>query len=214
MKDFKIKVKDEKREFELEVGTVETKEEWDFLKSILSSVEIATMSPEPLSSMVDKQELTKENNLIELKNGYTALQTDIEGLHHAKSEFEKMEMIQNFPKSFSKSTYNEQIRQKHSTYKKSVDTTTTPEQRTQDSSSNLFNKRLIRGVYHYQTYYVCTKCKQKGKGYIKENDRHVQCYNCHQYMQIRSATDKGFPDADTFGNIFIAGEFVPVKTNV
>lgn len=213
MKGFKIKIKDEKREFELEVGTVETKEEWDFLKSVLSSVEIGTDSSEPLNSSVDKQELIKENNLIELKSGYTALQTDIEGLHHAKSEFEKMEMIQHFPNSFSKSTYNEQIRQKHSTYKKSVDTTTTSEPKTQDSPPNMFNKRLIRGVYHYQTYYVCPKCKQKGKGYIKENDIHVQCYNCHQYMKVRNATDKGFPDADTFGNVFIAGEFIPVRSS-
>jgi len=213
MKDFKIKLKDEKREFELEVGTVETKEEWEFLKSILSSVEITTTFAEPLNSRSDKQEFTKEENLTELKKGYTALQTDIEGLHHAKSEFEKMEMIQKFPKSFSKSTRNEQIRQKHSTYKKTVDTPIIPEQKEQDSPSNLFNKRIIRGVYHYQTYYVCTRCKEKGKGYIKENDRHVQCYNCNQYMMARHATDKGFPDADTFGNIFIAGEFVPVKND-
>lgn len=213
MKDFKIKLKDEKREFELEVGTVETKEEWEFLKSVLSSVEITTTSVEPLNSTSNKQELIKEENLTELQKGYTALQTDIEGLHHAKSEFEKMEMIQKFPKSFSKSNRNEQIRQNHSTYKNTVDTPTTLEQKTQNSPLDLFNKRIIRGVYHYQTYYVCTRCKQKGKGYIKENDKQVQCYNCHQYMKVRNATDKGFPDADTFGNVFIAGEFIPVQSS-
>ena len=58
----------------------------------------------------------------------------------------------------------------------------------------------------YQTYYIC-KCGDKGKHRIKRSQIYVNCWKCGQRMRVRDAHPDGFPMKDTYGNVFIAGEY-------
>lgn len=61
----------------------------------------------------------------------------------------------------------------------------------------------------FQTYYVCPKCKNKGKRFIPKYAFQTNCHTCGFKMRVKPASFKGFPEPDRFGNILVAGEFRP-----
>ena len=70
--------------------------------------------------------------------------------------------------------------------------------------------REISGIKHYQLFYICPNCGNRGKHYIEPETEVIDCHNqktCKEIMLVRPATYKGFPEYDEWGNYFIAGEF-------
>lgn len=69
--------------------------------------------------------------------------------------------------------------------------------------------REFSGAKHYQLFYICPNCGNKGKHYILPGTEEVGCHNrtCKEVMMVRQATLQGFPFHDEWGNYFIAGEF-------
>lgn len=74
-----------------------------------------------------------------------------------------------------------------------------------------FNRsvRVFNGKKHYQLFYICPDCGNKGKHHILPGTPKVQCHNheCSHSMMVRLATPKGLPEHDDWGNYYIAGEF-------
>lgn len=63
----------------------------------------------------------------------------------------------------------------------------------------------------YQCYYICPKCRDKGKVFIPVNTKSAYCKACNKTMPAKFATSKGFPHRDDFGNYFVAGDFERVE---
>lgn len=61
----------------------------------------------------------------------------------------------------------------------------------------------------YQTYYKCASkgCQTERKIFIQKDQQYVYCAKCHRKMKVKSASFKGFPNKDCFGNIYVAGNF-------
>ncbi|GAB6669765.1 hypothetical protein [Bacillus cereus] len=190
MKDFKIKFKNGRKELELEAGSIETPDEWHFIKHILSSFDIHTGDLE-----IDTlHEVKKEEKLETLKEGYNTLNTGVQGLHRPVSEFENSSMIHAFQKAREKSGAQILLNEPP-TFK--------------NSSASI---RTYGGVSHYQCYYICPKCLDKNKRYILPDTKTIVCktFTCGEVMDVRDATNKGFPYEDVYHNVFIAGTFVRV----
>ncbi|WP_088362661.1 hypothetical protein [Bacillus cereus] len=64
-------------------------------------------------------------------------------------------------------------------------------------------------TYGYQTYYICPMCKYKGKRFAGQLDKFVYCHQCNFRMSKMDAST-GFPEKDSYGNYFVAGDFIPV----
>lgn len=69
-------------------------------------------------------------------------------------------------------------------------------------------------TYGYQTYYICPMCKNKGKRFAGQFDKFVFCHTCNFRMHKKDATDVGFPEKDSYGNYFVAGDFIPVGLDI
>ena len=67
------------------------------------------------------------------------------------------------------------------------------------------------GTTTYQCFYVCPTCKDRGKQFVKTSSLETYCKSCSKRMKTKHATSKGFPNQDSFGNYFIAGDFVRVE---
>lgn len=82
----------------------------------------------------------------------------------------------------------------------------TPRINTYDPSKSI---SLKNGVKHYQLFYICPDCGNKGKHYITPGTPFVNChkYDCGREMMVRLATPKGLPNYDEWGNFYTAGEF-------
>jgi hypothetical protein len=65
--------------------------------------------------------------------------------------------------------------------------------------------KIKNGIKTYRCRYVCTKCAHRANSYITEDTKRVKCYMCSQPMKVTPATDKPFPERDSFGNFFSAG---------
>lgn len=190
MKDFRIKFKNGLKELELEAGSIETTDEWHFMKSILSSFDIQTGDLE-----IDTlQEVKKEEKMETLKEGYNTLNTGVQGLHRPVSEFENSSMMNAFLKAKEKSG--------------------TPIQLNESPTIKNYSGgvRTHGGVSHYQCYYICPKCLDRNKRYISPDTKTIVCKTiaCGQVMEVRDATNKGFPHEDVYHNVYIAGTFVRI----
>ncbi|MFD0587606.1 hypothetical protein ACFQZE_06300 [Paenibacillus sp. GCM10027627] len=63
------------------------------------------------------------------------------------------------------------------------------------------------GTKHYRLHYKCIACNNKASHYIPEYARLTYCHKCSHKMIVYHAHPDGFPNRDTFGNFFRAGEF-------
>lgn len=211
MEGFVISLKTTELEFELGVDKLEEQDK-DFIREILTMIDRKSVTP---------LEYEKRDGLkIKYKNaaeGYQALSTDIQGFHkgvdeyiakeveteieeekkasvQVKAEDEKIENEEK-EKETVKPSFKEQIEKAYSGYYEKTD----------NISIVLNNEKKEL----YQTYYICPKCKNRGKRFIPKHATHTNCHSCFNQMRIKSASLKGFPNKDKFGNIFVAGEFKP-----
>lgn len=68
--------------------------------------------------------------------------------------------------------------------------------------------KIKSGVSHYRCHYVCPKCRKSSNRYIKENETKITCMDCRKHMSVRRATNSHALEQDSFGNFFVAGNFV------
>ena len=63
------------------------------------------------------------------------------------------------------------------------------------------------GKTFYQTFIICTECRNKEKHFIERGMPFVNCKSCGKRNVIRPATTGNFPHIDAFNNIYIGGAF-------
>lgn len=62
------------------------------------------------------------------------------------------------------------------------------------------------GIKKYRVRVKCS-CGREMNRYITPNEVQILCIDCGKFNQVRPATKEGFPNRDSWGNFFIAGEF-------
>jgi hypothetical protein len=67
------------------------------------------------------------------------------------------------------------------------------------------------GRKRYRCRYHCVICNYKANIYIFENTTEIRCYSCGMAMPVSPANPKGFPNQDTHGNFFRAGDYYDWK---
>lgn len=63
------------------------------------------------------------------------------------------------------------------------------------------------GVKRYRCHYKCTACWNRGNHFIFVNSTSTWCHRCQHELVVQPAHPEGFPNKDSFGNFFSAGEF-------
>lgn len=63
------------------------------------------------------------------------------------------------------------------------------------------------GAKLYRCFYKCFACYNKGSRYIWEFSRTTFCHRCQHELLVYPAHPEGFPNQDSFGNFFRAGDF-------
>lgn len=69
--------------------------------------------------------------------------------------------------------------------------------------------RTVKGIENVPTYrcrWQCPdpSCGDKGNHYIPEGTAVVYCYTCNTKLEVKEATDIGFPNRDDWGNFYVA----------
>lgn len=59
----------------------------------------------------------------------------------------------------------------------------------------------------FQTFIICTDCRNKEKHFVQKGTPFVNCKSCGKRNAIRPAAIGNFPHIDTFNNIYIGGAF-------
>lgn len=59
----------------------------------------------------------------------------------------------------------------------------------------------------YRCRYHCVICNNKGTHYIYEGSSEIRCHSCKMDMPVKPAHPEGFPNQDTHGNFYRAGEY-------
>lgn len=67
------------------------------------------------------------------------------------------------------------------------------------------------GRKRYRCRYHCPICNNKGTHYIYEESKETWCHSCRMSMRVVPATEEGFPNRDTYGNFFRAGDYYDRK---
>ena len=64
----------------------------------------------------------------------------------------------------------------------------------------------------YQCYYKCPACGDKGKRFVLKFAKTTSCHQCKKTMGIKPSIEGAeFPTVDKYGNIFVAGDWIPAK---
>lgn len=63
------------------------------------------------------------------------------------------------------------------------------------------------GIKLYRCHYKCIACYNRGTHYIYEYSKYTYCHRCQHELLVYPAHPEGFPNRDTFGNFFRAGDF-------
>ncbi|AYB37583.1 hypothetical protein [Brevibacillus laterosporus] len=63
------------------------------------------------------------------------------------------------------------------------------------------------GTKRYKLRYECPICMNKGVHYVYKNSSETWCHACGVNMQIKAAHKEGFPNRDSFGNFYRAGDY-------
>lgn len=59
----------------------------------------------------------------------------------------------------------------------------------------------------YRLHYKCPACWNKSSHWVYENSKKTWCHRCQHEMPVFTANPEGFPNRDSFGNFFRAGDF-------
>ncbi|GIO01871.1 hypothetical protein J5TS2_25390 [Brevibacillus halotolerans] len=68
-------------------------------------------------------------------------------------------------------------------------------------------KEDANGTKRYKLRYECPICMNKGVHYIYKNSTETWCHACGSKMPIKSAHKDGFPNRDSHGNFYRAGDY-------
>lgn len=73
----------------------------------------------------------------------------------------------------------------------------------------------FNGINHYKCRCYCNnpKCKLEINRFVEEGKKTINCKGCQRQMEIRPATEKGFPERDKYGNFYIAQTIPQEDTN-
>ncbi|QOT00428.1 hypothetical protein JNUCC42_06910 [Brevibacterium sp. JNUCC-42] len=63
------------------------------------------------------------------------------------------------------------------------------------------------GRKRYRLRYECPICSGKGNHYVFENSVEAKCHSCRSMMPIKAAHKEGFPNRDSYGNFYRAGDY-------
>ncbi|WP_235615618.1 hypothetical protein [Brevibacillus reuszeri] len=63
------------------------------------------------------------------------------------------------------------------------------------------------GRKRYRCRYHCVICSNQATHYVFEGSVDVRCNSCRATMPVKSAHPEGFPNRDTYGTFYRAGEF-------
>lgn len=67
------------------------------------------------------------------------------------------------------------------------------------------------GRRRYKCRYHCVICNIRATHYIFEGSAEIKCHSCKAGMPVFSASPEGFPNRDTHGNYYRAGEYQDFK---
>lgn len=62
------------------------------------------------------------------------------------------------------------------------------------------------GTPRYRTRYECCMCGNRGNQYEYKENKFTKCHKCNAKLKIEHATEKGFPERDSFGNFYVAND--------
>ncbi|MGG1444958.1 hypothetical protein ABE354_23490 [Brevibacillus laterosporus] len=68
-------------------------------------------------------------------------------------------------------------------------------------------KEDANGTKRYKLRYECPICMNKGVHYVYKNSSETWCHACGTNMPIKAAHKEGFPNRDSFGNFYRAGDY-------
>lgn len=74
--------------------------------------------------------------------------------------------------------------------------------------SERWYRELPDGRTLYQTYYICTHCRHKGKRFVSQGDPFCRCHECGVELILKAAAAGPFPHKDIYNNVYIAGKFI------
>lgn len=63
------------------------------------------------------------------------------------------------------------------------------------------------GRKRYRCRYHCVICNNRATHYIFEASTEIKCHSCRMPMPVKAAHPEGFPNRDTKGNFYRAGEY-------
>ncbi|QOS99957.1 hypothetical protein JNUCC42_04165 [Brevibacterium sp. JNUCC-42] len=63
------------------------------------------------------------------------------------------------------------------------------------------------GRNRYRLRYECPICNEKGNHYVFENSVEARCHSCRIMMPVKAAHKDGFPNRDSYGNFYRAGDY-------
>lgn len=63
------------------------------------------------------------------------------------------------------------------------------------------------GIQLFRCHYYCFACFHRGTHYIYPNSKTTYCHKCQHQLKVYPAHPDGFPNRDTFGNFFRAGDY-------
>ena len=221
MKGFHINLKTDDIEFELRIEELEENDK-DFVREILRMIDRKTTTPQEEAKINELKEDYKTALI-----GYNTLANDISGIHRGIDEYIAREVEEQLAEELltKEDKVLEKVEEKVEEIPKDEEVTLNSDtigDATEDSQANKListdtqdtnpsvrlnhNKEKL-----YQTFYICPKCSNKGKRYIPRQAIYITCHNCSRDMRIKPATSKGFPNPDSYGNVFIAGNFIRVE---
>ncbi|MGG0793784.1 hypothetical protein ABE137_07230 [Brevibacillus laterosporus] len=68
-------------------------------------------------------------------------------------------------------------------------------------------KEDANGKKRYKLRYECPICMNKGVHYVYQNSSETWCHACGTNMPIKAAHKEGFPNRDSYGNFYRAGDY-------
>ncbi|MFB0830534.1 hypothetical protein [Brevibacillus laterosporus] len=104
---------------------------------------------------------------------------------------------------------NEQIREQMIKSFQEIEETKEAEAKPVDESDYLTTgiKEDSNGKKRYKLRYECPICMNKGVHYIYKNSTETWCHSCGSKMPIKAAHKDGFPNRDSHGNFYRAGDY-------
>ncbi|MED2737022.1 hypothetical protein [Bacillus toyonensis] len=211
MDKLKIKFATEKVEFEIEAENIENGDK-DFLEKLVGLFNNkASVCCSPTEHYITK-DLPNESQLTDTKESSETIVED-------ETKKEQSNSVQQTEKDQTDSAEeNKNIIEVPEEVEETKEQNVVEEEQSTDVADRPFPPSIdLLGVkvrkdqtYGYQTYYICPMCKNKGKRFAGQYDKFVFCHTCNFRMHKKDATSVGFPEKDSYGNYFVAGDFIPV----